>query len=270
MKRPLPFSEVIDSGARLVKRVGPGPVALLVLTTLPWRFGLAALASRVVEVGESASQYGPHWRTWASELLPLFVLALLGRAAYAHACHQTLQGGITSWRSLMPEALTLLVVLYLGIAIEILLIVSAVTVLGWAVFASMQASILASLPAFTSASPLDPWRALGRGRESMSRIAGIDAIFTMAWCVALLNLLSLSQMAPDLLGAIPGFDPGPSHALLSLTNHRLWFGVMAGASTVVEPFRLAAHCTLFFSNHSKSSGKDLRQRLQDLAREEAA
>ena len=270
MARRIPFSEVIDSGARLVKDVGPGPLAVLVLATLPWRFGVAALASRVVEVGESASQYGPHWRAWSYELLPLFVLALLARAFYAHACHQRLQQSVIHWRSLVPGALTLMVILYLSFAIEIALIISAVTVLGWAIFASMQAFVLASQPAFTSATPVAPWRALGQGRNTMSHVAGLDAIFATSWFVALVNLFALTQMAPDLLGAFPGFDPGPSRALLSIFNHRLWFGLMAGASMVVEPFRLAAHCTLFFSTHSKSSGADLRMRLADLVREEAA
>lgn len=270
MARHLPFGEVIDEGARLVKRVGTGPLAVLVLATLPWRFGVAALASRVVEVGESATQYGPHWRAWSYELLPLFVLALFARALYAHACHQHLQRAVTSWRRLVPGALTLLVVLYLAFAIEIALIVSAVTLLGFAIFASLQAWILASQPAFTSATPVAPWRALAHGRETMSKVAGLDTIFAIAWLVALVNLLALTQMAPDFLGAFPGFDPGPSRALLSTTNHRLWFGLMAGASTVVEPFRLAAHCTLFFSTHSQSSGADLRMKLADLAREEAA
>lgn len=270
MARHIPFGEVVDSGARLVKGVGPGPLAVLVLATLPWRFGVAALASRVVEVGESASQYGPHWRVWSYELLPLFVLALFARAFYAHACHQHLQQSVTDWRSLVPGASALLVVLYLSFAIEIALIVSAVTLLGFAVFASIQAWILASQPAFTSATPLAPWRALARGRDTMSKVAGLDTIFAVAWLVALINLLALTQMAPDLLGAFPGFDPGPSRVLLSTANHRLWFGLIAGASTVVEPFRLAAHCTLFFSTHSKSSGADLRTRLADLARDEAA
>lgn len=270
MARHIPWGEVVDSGTRLVKSVGPGPLAVLVLGTLPWRFGVAALASRVVEVGESASEYGPHWRAWSYELFPLFVLALLARASYAHACHQHLQQSVTNWRSLVPGALALMGVLYLSFAIEIALIVSAVTVLGFAIFASIQASILASQPAFTSATPLAPWRALARGRDTMSKVAGLDAIFAIAWLVALVNLLALSQMAPDLLGAFPGFDPGRSRALLSTANHRLWFGLMAGASTVVEPFRLSAHCTLFFSTHSKSSGADLRMRLADLARAEAA
>jgi hypothetical protein len=270
MAKRIPFGEVIDSGARLVTRVGPEPLAVLVLATLPWRFGLAALASRIVEVGESASQYGPHWREWSENLLPLFILAVLGRAFYAHACHQHLQQGLTQWRNLIPSPLTLLAVLYLSFALEIALIVSAVTLLGWAIFASMQASVLASQPGFTQASPLDPWKVLSRNRDSMSRIAGLDSIFTIAWVVALLNLVSLTQMAPDLLGALPGFDPGPARVLLSVENHRLWFGLMAGASAVVEPFRLAAHCVLFFFAHSKSSGADLRLRLSDLSREPAA
>lgn len=270
MDRRVPFSELIDSGARVVKGVGPGPLAVLVLATLPWRFGVAALASRVVEVGESASQYGPHWRAWSYELLALFILALLARAFYAHACHQNLQQGVTHWRGLVPGALTLMVVLYLAFAIEIALIVSAVTVVGFAIFASIQAWILASQPAFTSATPLAPWWILAHGRGTMSRIAGLDTIFAVAWLVSLVNLLALTQMTPDLLGAFPGFDPGPSRALLSTGNHRLWFGLMAGASTVVEPFRLAAHCALFFSTHSKSTGADLRMRLADLVREEAA
>ncbi len=270
MAKRIPFSEALDSGVRLVTWVGPAPLAVLVLATLPWRFGLAALASRIVEVGASASQYGPHWRDWSQDLLSLFILALVGRAAYAHACHQHLQQGLTHWRSLVPNPLTLLVVLYLSFAIEIALILSSVTVLGWAIFTSTQARIVASQPAFTSASPLSPWKTLGEERGSMSRTAGLDSIFAIAWFVALLNLVSLSQMAPDLLGSVPAFDPGPARALLSTENHRLWFGLMAGASAVVEPFRLAAHCVLFFSTHSKSSGADLRLRLAELSREPSA
>jgi len=71
----------------------------------------------------------------------------------------------------------------------------------------------------------------------MSQVAGLDTIFAIGWLVALVNLFSLTQMAPDLLGAFPGFDPGPSRALLSIFNHRLWFGLMAGASMVVGPSR---------------------------------
>lgn len=264
MQTGTPLTEVIDSGARLVKRVGTGPLTALVLAGLPWRFGLAALASRVVEVGDSASQYGPYWRDWSRELLPLFALALLGRIAFTHACHQHLRQGVTSWRSLVPEPLTVMIVLYLAFAVEILLFATAFTVLGWAIFASLQGWILAAQPAFDRASPIAPWQALGRGRQELAQIAGLDLVFALAWFVALLNLVVLTQMMPSILGALPGFNPGPLHALVSLSNHRLWFGIMVGASLVVEPFRLAALSTLFFSAHSKSSGADLRVRLADL------
>lgn len=270
MKRNAPVTEVIDSGARLVKRLGPGPVVVLALSGLPWRFGLAGLASRAMEIGENASQYGPYWRAWSRELVPLFVLAVLGRLVFTHACQVRLQRGIGTWRSLIPGATAVLAVLYLATAVEVLLFATAVTVLGWAIFASLQGWILASHADFTSASPLDPWRALRNGRNEMAQIASVDSVFAAAWCVALLNLLALTQFAPDLLGAVPGFNPGPARALLSPSNHRLWFGVMVGAGAVVEPFRLAALSTLFFTTHSKTSGADLRARLAGLGEKEAA
>jgi hypothetical protein len=255
-------SAVLDEAAELVVREVPGWAGLLALTALPLRFLEVHFLNRLLQLGDSATQYVNHLvsLSWlvAFALLP----AIWGRAVYAHACALALSG---SRSAAVPAARTalrlpipaLVSYAYAATVAELLLVL-----LGWTGIALPVLALFAGLAAATSylqerpgpvASLLVPLRQA----RPLAPFVGLTAVFGLAVLLAWINLLALFRLGMWLASGTSGIDLSWWNVALGLDNRHFLLLVAAGAVTVVEPFWLAALVVAQRQARARESGEDL-------------
>src|SRR5207302_3887335 len=101
VRAALSATGVLDESAAVVRATVSPWAALLLATSIPYRFMQIVFADRLMELGSSASQYGDLLRTTADITCAAFLLSLIGRAVYARACRLASQSGAAPG----PEAL---------------------------------------------------------------------------------------------------------------------------------------------------------------------
>src|SRR5439155_13232223 len=85
IRAPLSTTSVLDESADAVRVTGAAWAALLILTSLPYRFAQAIFIDRLLELGGEATHYGNLLGSLARWTMGAFVISRCGRAIYARA-----------------------------------------------------------------------------------------------------------------------------------------------------------------------------------------
>ena len=80
IRAPLSTTSVLDESAAVVRVTISPWAALLLATSIPYRFMQIVFIDRLFELGSKASQYGDVLRTTADITCAAFLLSLIGRA----------------------------------------------------------------------------------------------------------------------------------------------------------------------------------------------
>jgi hypothetical protein len=254
-------SAVLDEAAELVVKEVPGWAGLLALTALPLRFLEVHFLNRLLQLGESATQYVNHLVALSWLVAFAFLPAIWGRAVFAHACALALsgsRGAVTAARPALRLSLPVLVsYAYAATVAELLLVL-----LGWTVLALPVVALFAGMAAATSylqerpgpvASLLVPLRQM----RPLAPFAGLTAVFGLAVLLAWINLLALFRLGLWLASGTSGLDLSWWNVALGLDNRHFLLLVAAGAVTAVEPFWIAALVVALRQARARENGEDL-------------
>ncbi|MEO8362308.1 MAG: hypothetical protein ABI672_19940, partial [Vicinamibacteria bacterium] len=260
--------QCLDAGLDLMQTMGPGYVAFLALASLPWRFGVALVAARAIEMGADALNFDPYWVRSCAVLSVLFVLHTAAQLVFSRAALLTLDEGIPPPPGALKGGLTALPsVLFLVALAEAAFFLSFVTILPPLLAWTASGTLLGTRPVSASPSVVGAWRALRSERAIAARAVGVHAFSLLIAFIVFVNLGALSQGLPALLGLIPGFPVERVLATVSLDQARVMLGLWAFASAIVEPVRLCAVTVLGFERASVRTGRDLRARLRRMSAE---
>jgi hypothetical protein len=264
---PLSTTSVLDESAEVVKLTATPWVALLIATSLPWRFLQVILIDQAWGLGGKADEYGDLLRSTAWWTLAAFLVGLWGRAVYARACRLAASRGETPGREalrLRPAALANFA--FIDSLAELFTWLSFFTVLG-----PLLACVLSGLGIGTMELNEEPGirkalKLIGRYGRELKVVVALLLVFICAFAIALINLATLFAIG-RWIAATTGLGNMPRWGvLLSSSNRRYVFMLIAGALLAVEPFWIAANVTVVRKAGAQESGDDLRVWFEELQR----
>jgi hypothetical protein len=265
IRAPLSTTSVLDEAAEVVAATLSPWAALLILTSLPYRFLQAIFLDQLFEVGSEATQYGNLLGGTANLIVATVLLNLWGRAVYARACSLALGRGRVTGREplrIKPAAFACYV-----------LTASAAMLTGWltlfTIFGFVVAVMFAGLAVGTYAlnervSLRAPFRLIFRYSKRVQIPFAMAFVFFVAMLIGALNISFGLGLLTWLAGAIGGFDAPNWELLFSPGNRRYWFVLFAGALVLLEPFWVAAHVIYVRKAGAEESGEDLRTWFHEL------
>ena len=241
--------------------------AVLIATSLPYRFLQAVFLDQLIEVGGNASHYGNLLGATANLIVAAILLALWGRAVYARACRLTMGRGTMpgreAWR--VPAAAFASYVLTASVAI-LAGYVTFFTLIGFAVAVMFAGMAIGTMELNERVSVLAPFRIIGRHAKRVGIPFAFVFVFFCAIFVALANLAAAFGLGVWLASAIGGFDAPHWQALFGRENRRFWLMLFAGSFVLVEPFWVAAHVVFVRKAGAMESGDDLKAWFAELQR----
>lgn len=267
IRAPLSTTSVVDEAAEVVSATATPWVAVLIATSLPYRFLQALFLDQLIEVGGKASHYGNLLGATANMLVATTVVALWGRAVYARACRLAMARGGTpgreAWR-VPPAALAS----YILTASAAMLIgyVSLFTIIGFIVAVIFAGMAVGTIELNEKVSLRAPFGHILRATKTVRVPVALVFVFFCAMFVALMNLMAAFAIGAWLAGAIGGFDAPRWQALFSPSNRRFVLMLFAGAVLIVEPFWIAASVVFVRKVGAEESGDDLRAWFEELQR----
>jgi hypothetical protein len=271
IRAPLSTTSVVDEAAEVVSLTATPWGALLIATSLPYRFLQALFLDQLIEVGADASHYGNLLGSTANMIVATVVLALWGRAVYARACRLAMARGVTpgpaAWR-VPPAAL----VSYILTASTAMLIgyLSLFTVLGIIVAVMFAGAAVGTIELNEIVSLRAPFAHILRYTKTVRIPLALVFVFFCAVFIALVNLAAAFELGAWLAGAAGDFDAPGWRVLFSGANRRFMLMLIAGALLIVEPFWIAAHVVFVRKAGAEESGDDLRAWFDELQREAAS
>jgi hypothetical protein len=267
IRAPLSTTSVLDESAAVVRATVTPWAALLLATSIPYRFMQIVFVDRLFELGSKASQYGDVLRTTADITCAAFLLSLIGRAIYARACRLASESGAAPGREALrvPLAAFAGYVLVASIA-EAVTYLLFVTGLGIAVGAVLSGLAIGTMELNTEPGVRGPLRRLARFGGSSRIVFALALVFFCAFIVALLNVATLVSAVFALASTVGGWDAARWHVLLGIHNRRYVLTLIAGALLVIEPFWIAANVLLVRKAGAAETGDDLRVWFEELQR----
>lgn len=265
IRAPLSTTSVLDEAAEVVSATLSPWAAILILTSLPYRFLQAMFLDQLFEVGSSATQYGNLLGGTANLIVATVLLTLWGRAVYARACSLALGRGRATGREpfrIKPAAFACYV-----------LTASAAMLTGWitifTLFGFVVAVMFAGMAIGTYAlndrvSLAEPFRLIFRYTKHVRIPFAMAFVFFVAVCIAAINIAFGLSLLTWLAGAIGGFDAPNWELLFTWANRRYTFVLFAGALVMLEPFWVAAHVIYVRKAGAEESGEDLRTWFREL------
>jgi len=266
IRAPLSVTSVLDEAADVVSITTPW-AAVLILTSLPYRFLQAVFLDQLMEAGGTAYRYGNLLGGTANLIVLSILLALWGRAVYARACRLALGRGSTpgreTWRipfvAFVSYVLTASVAIFAGY-------LALFTFIGFIVAVMFAGIAIGTMELNESTGLLAPFRVMGRYARRIGIPLALVFVFFCATFVALVNLAAAFSLGRWLVTAIGGFDAPHWELLFSGGNRRFWLMLFAGAILIVEPFWVAAHVVYVRKAGAVESGDDLKAWFADLRR----
>jgi hypothetical protein len=265
MRPALTLAEVLDEDAEVVAQVAAPWLGVLWLSALPLRLGQVHFAARILELGDTAAQYGDHLYGLALPTMAAFLLSLFGRAVFVRACGLGLRSlaspGVEALR--LPAAGTAAYI-YVALLVEALFFALGFTYVAVPLLVMLAGLAAATLPLNEKPGLIGPWREIARHSGHARILVGLVFVFGVALVVAYANLYLVFQLGLWLAQAIPGLDLLPWQGLLDPSNHRFHYLLLAGACLAVEPYWLGALTVSVHRLRSQQSGEDLRLRFERL------
>jgi len=267
IRAPLSTTSVLDESAAVVRATLSPWAALLLATSIPYRFMQIVFVDRLIELGSSASQYGDLLRTTADVTCGAFLLSLCGRAVYARACRLASESGAAPGREALRVPLTALAgYVFVASIAEAVTYLLFVTGLGIAFGAILSGLGIGTMELNTEPGIRGPLRRLARYGGSSRIVVALALVFFCAFIVALLNVATLVSAIFSLASTVGGWDAARWHVLLSIHNRRYVLTIIAGALLVIEPFWIAANVLLVRKSGAAETGDDLRVWFEELQR----
>jgi hypothetical protein len=265
IRAPLSTTSVLDESAAVVRATVSPWAALLLATSIPYRFMQIVFADRLIELGSKASQYGDVLRTTADITCAAFLLSLCGRAIYARACRLASESGAAPGREALRVPLTALAgYVFVASIAEAVTYLFFLTGLGIAFGAVLSGLAIGTMELNTEPGIRGPLRRLARYRGGSRIVFALALVFFCAFVVALLNVATLVSAIFSLASTVGGWDAARWHVLLSIHNRRYILTIIAGALLVIEPFWIAANVLLVRKAGAAETGDDLRVWFEEL------
>lgn len=241
--------------------------ALLILTSLPYRFLQALFLDQLFEVGAEASHYGNLLGLTANITVAAILVALWGRAVYARACRLATTRGEAPGREALRVPAVALASYILTASVAMLIgYLSVFTVIGFVVAIIFSGLAIGTMELNESVSLTAPFRLLFHYAKTMRILMALALVFFCALFVALVNVTAAFQLGAWLASAIGGFDAPRWGLLFSPGNRRFVLMLFAGAIVLIEPFWIAAHVTYVRKAGAAENGDDLRAWFEELQR----
>ena len=267
IRAPLSTTSVLDESAAVVRATVSPWAALLLATSIPYRFMQIVFVDRLIELGSKASQYGDLLRTTANFTCVAFLLSLVGRAVYARACRLSSQSGAAPGREALRVPLTAFAsYVFVASIAEAVIYLLFVTGLGIAFGAILSGLAVGTMELNTEPGIRGPLRNLARYGGKSRIVVALALVFFCAFIVALLNVATLVSIVFSLASTVGGWNAARWHVLLSLHNRRYVLMIIAGALLVIEPFWIAANVLLVRKAGAAETGDDLRVWFEELQR----
>ena len=266
----LSVGEIVDDAGELASAVARPWMGLLWLTAIPLRLGQAHFVARVVELGTEARQYGDHLGDLALGLTAAFLVSLWGRAVFVRACALRLRGlTVAGPAPLRLPAAGFLSYVYVALLVEMASYLTCFTLVMVPFFVLAAGLAAATFPQHHEGGLLRPLARIARQGAQALPLTGLVVVFAAALVLAAINLYFVFQLGLWLAGGVAGADTTRWASLLSASNPRFRFVVLAGAAVVVEPFWLAALVVYVHKLESRTTGEDLRLWFERLRSREA-
>ncbi|HEV7573404.1 MAG TPA: hypothetical protein VGQ21_18040 [Thermoanaerobaculia bacterium] len=267
IRAPLSTTSVLDESAAVVRATVSPWAALLLATSIPYRFMQIVFADRLIEIGSNASQYGDLLRTTADITCATLLLSLIGRAIYARACRLASESGVAPGREALRVPLTAFAsYVFVASIAEAATYLLFVTGLGIAIGAVLSGLAIGTMEQNTEPGIRGPLRRLARFGGGSRIVVSLALVFFCAFVVALLNVATLFSAIFALASTVGGWDAARWHVLLSFSNRRYVLTIIAGALLVIEPFWIAANVLLVRKAGAAQTGDDLRVWFEELQR----
>jgi hypothetical protein len=256
---PLSTTSVLDEATDIVSMVASPWAAVVIATSIPYRFLQALFIDRLIEVGPDASRYGTLLGTTANLAIVAFVLALWGRAVFARACRLAASRGEApageAWR-VKPVALTSYI--FTGTLAELIFYATLFSGIGTVLAAVVGGLAIGTMELNERASVLGAVRLIARyGRETRI-LTALVIVFACAGVVAFINVMATFNFGMWLADVFLGVDLSRWNALFSGHNRRFVLAGIAGAWIAIEPFWIAANVVLVRKAGAAETGEDLR------------
>jgi hypothetical protein len=256
---PLSTTSVLDEATDIVSMVASPWAAVVIATSIPYRFLQALFIDRLIEVGGEASHYGVLLGTTANLAIAAFVLALWGRAVFARACRLAASRGEApsgeAWR-VAPVALASYI--FTGTLAELIFYATLFSGIGTLVAAIIGGLAIGTMELNERASVFGALRLIGRYGRELRIVMALTLVFACAMVVAFINVMATFGLGMWLADVFLGADLSRWSVLFSGHNRRFVLAAIAGAWIAIEPFWIAANVVLVRKAGAAETGEDLR------------
>jgi hypothetical protein len=265
IRAPLSTTSVLDEAADAVRIAAAPWAALLILTSLPYRFAQTLFVDRLLELGSNASRYGDYLSSMATMTMIAFVVSRWGRLVFARAVRLAIDSGASPKREAarIPFA-TFLNYVYISAFAEVASLMTLMLCIGPPLFTMFSGLAIGSAEMNDHPSLAAPFRRVKQYGRNLKIVFALMFIFICASVVAMLNVAAAFGFGLWLSGSIGGWDAHRWALLINPANRRFLLVVIAGAVIALEPFWIAAHVTLVRKAGAEETGDDLRAWFEEL------
>jgi len=257
---------VLDETSDVVAIAAAPWAAVLVLTSLPWRFLQILFIEQILELGGNASHYGRALNSTANAATIAFVISLLGRAIYVRAINLAAASGRRpGTEALRIPLATLASYLFTGALAAALFYIVWFTLIGIPLTIMIGGLSAGTMPLNDRAGIVAPLKRIARFAREAKLLTALLLVFGVALIVAAINLAAAFQIGLWLAHGFGGFDVSRWQILLDGGTRRFTLLLIAGSILAVEPFWIAANVILVRKAGAEESGEELRLWFRELA-----
>jgi len=264
-RAPLSTTSVLDEAANVVARAASPWAAVVVATSLPYRFMQILYIERLTELGAEASHYGRALGEIANLAILAFILSRWGRTVWARACRLSEANGETPGREAWRVPFVAFAsYLFVSAIAELLYYATAITFLGPLVALMFAGLAIGTFELNTRPGLMPPLRLIARYSRTSRQLGAFLFIFFVATLIAFINLAAAFSAGLWLVHAFGNANLTRWDVLLGRSNRHYIFLLIAGAVAAVEPFWIAAHVVLVRRAGVAETGEDLRAWFREL------
>lgn len=266
IRAPLSTTSVLDETSDVVAIAAAPWAAVLVLTSLPWRFLQVLFFEQILELGANASHYGRTLLSTANATTLAFIASLIGRAIYVRAINLTAASGRRPGREALRVPLpSLASYLFTGALAAALFYTTWFTIIGVPLTIMIGGLAAGTMPLNDRAGIVAPLKRIARFAREAKLLVALTLVFAVALIIAAINLAAAFSAGLWLVHGFGGVDISRWQVLLDAGTRRFTLLLIAGSVVAVEPFWLAANVMLVRKAGAEESGEELRLWFRELA-----
>lgn len=266
IRAPLSATSVLDETSDAVSLVAAPWVAVLVLTSIPWRFLQVLFIEQLIELGGKATHYGVALTSTANAATIAFVVSLIGRAIYARAINLAAASERTPGREALRVPLASLVsYLFTASLAAAFFYAMWFTIIGIPLAVMVGGLAIGTMPLNDRAGIIAPLKRIARYAREAKTLTALTCVFAFALIVAMINISAAFAIGLWLVHGFGGFDSSRWQVLLNFGTMRFTLLLIAGSIIAVEPFWVAANVILVRKAGAEETGEELRLWFRELA-----